>query len=120
MEIGEKSRRTIESKGKVIEGMSKEVDRILDDNKKEYENSIKILKDLTKGYEEIIQTLEDELKKGLEVLNVPPIETMVGQGEKLMNALNIKEEFIECFKAQFVLGFIVLPCPYLVHQIIFD
>ena len=43
MDIGEKSRRIIEIKDKVIEGMSKEVYIILDDNKKEYENSIKII-----------------------------------------------------------------------------
>ena len=59
MEIGDKSRCRIENKDRVIEGMSKEVNIILDDNKKEYENSIKILKDLTKGYEEIIKSIQD-------------------------------------------------------------
>ena len=82
-----KKRRIMESKDKFIEGMSKEVDRILADKKKGYENSIKIIEPLTKIYEEIIQTLQDELRKHPDVLNIPPIEIVVGQEEKLMNAL---------------------------------
>ena len=57
VEIGEKTRRTIESKYRVIEGVSKEVDIILDEHKKEYGNFFKILEYLTKEYEEIIHTL---------------------------------------------------------------
>ena len=54
VEIEEKARRTVKSKDIFIEGMSKEVDRIIHNNKKEYDNAIKIIEALTKEYEEII------------------------------------------------------------------
>ena len=58
--------------------MSKEVDKIIANAKKENEKIIEMYEDKKVKDVEIIQTLQNELKNKLEVLNIPHLNTIMG------------------------------------------
>ena len=78
------SRRTIASKELVLQSLNKELQRIDDEFKKENEKcKVEFLVSHTKD-EQTIKRLQDELKHRLVVLDIPPLETVMGQEATLM------------------------------------
>ena len=95
------SRRTIASKDLVLRSLNKELERIEDEFKKENEKcKVEFLVSHTKD-EQTIKRLQDELKHRPEVLDIPPLETVMGQEATLMAEVEKKNRLIERMKAQF-------------------
>ena len=78
VDIGENVRKNINKKASVIEGLSKEVDKIIADAKKENDKIFEMYEDQKKKDAETIETLQNELKNRLGVLNIPPINIVMG------------------------------------------
>lgn len=101
VDIGENERRRINSKDITIEGLSKEVDKIIVDAKKQNDKIIEMNEDQKKKDTETLQTIQNELKNKLEAFNIPPLNNVMGQEEKLQNKLKVKESLIDHLKSKF-------------------
>ena len=81
--------------------MNKELEKIQDEFRKENEKCREEYMVVRKKDEETIKRPEDELKHRLEVLDIPPLRTVIGQEAILTAEVNKLNIIIEIMKADF-------------------
>ena len=95
------SRMIIAGKDSVLQSLNKELDKIKDEFRKENEKCREEYMVVRKKDEETIKRLEDEMKHWLEVLDIPPLRTVIGQEAILTSEVNKLKKIIEIIKVEF-------------------
>ena len=95
MNTMESSRRIIAGKESVLQSLNKELEKIQDEFRKENEKCREEYMFFRKKDEETIKRLEDELKQRPEVLEIPPLRTVIIQEAILITEVSKLNIIIE-------------------------
>jgi hypothetical protein len=71
----EESSNTKKGKDRIIDGLQSEVPKITNECKREIDNTKAMFEMSLPRYENTISNLQEELKRRLDVLNIPPLQT---------------------------------------------